>query len=45
MPSTNAPAVMNAPAMVCGKVTSVTLLVSTAPKSVSSARPVSSLYS
>ncbi len=29
--------------MVCGKVTSCTGLVSTAPKSVSSARPVASL--
>ena len=32
--ATSPPAVRNAPAMVCGKVTSATLLVSTAPKSV-----------
>ena len=33
-PSTRAPAVMKAPKIVCGKVTSVTLLVSTAAKSI-----------
>lgn len=37
------PATRNAPARVCGKVTRATLLVSTATKSVSSARPLSGL--
>ena len=44
-PTTNAAPVMYAAAMVCGKVTSWTSLVSTATTSVSSARPVSGLNS
>ena len=39
MAATNAPAVRNAPAIVCGNVTSTIGLASTARKSVSSARP------
>lgn len=41
--TTRDPATRNDPARVCGKVTSATLLVSTAAKSVSSARPLSGL--
>ena len=41
--TTSDPATRNEPARVCGKVIRATLLVSTARKSVSSARPVSGL--
>jgi hypothetical protein len=40
MPSMNAPPVRKAAEIVCGNVTRATLLVSTAPKSCSSARPL-----
>ncbi len=44
-PATNAPPVRKQAVTVCGKVDQRTLLVSTAQKSVSSARPVSGLNS